>query len=162
MGPSMPSNLERMIQLAGEFFAAKNDPSQISVTDEVMDRLHQLHPATMTEQDDGSGPIAWMMVIPTTGALMKQFIAQKINEQELLDKTPLGGTYDAVYLCSALVLPEYRGKGIAKRLLDESIKSIRTDHPIASLFYWAFSAEGEKLAEHASSESGLPLFKRSK
>jgi GNAT superfamily N-acetyltransferase len=154
------SNLERMIQLADEFFAAKNDPDQISVTPEVMERLRQLHPATMGERGDGDEPVAWVLVIPTTNELMKRFIEKEINEKELLDATPIGGKYNAIYLCSALVLPEFRGKGIAKHLLCSAIAAIRKDHPIASLFYWAFSVEGEKLAAAASQESGIPLYKR--
>ncbi len=157
-----------MIELADEFFSAKSDPNQISVTAEVMERLRQLHPATMNEQDEGDGPVAWVLVIPTTEDLMKRFIAKEINEQELLEMTPLrqkdggqvGGTYDAVYLCSALVLPEFRGRGIARRLLCEAIAAIRKDHPVRHLFYWAFSSEGEKLAEAVSRETGLRAERR--
>lgn len=154
------SNLERMIQLADDFFSAKNDPNQISVTPEVMERLRQLHPATMGEHSDGDGPVAWVLVIPTTKEIMERFLAEEINEQELLDLTPVGGTYEAIYLCSALVLPEFRGAGIAKGLLCNAISAIRKEHPITALFYWAFSVEGEKLAEAASHESGIPLYKR--
>ncbi len=154
------SNLERMIRLAEEFFETKNDPTQISVTAEVMERLRRLHPATLTEQDDGEGPVAWILAIPTTNSLMNRFIAKQINEQELLDETPLHGTYEAVYLCSALVLPEHRGKGLAKKLTCQAIESIRMEHPIKYLFYWAFSIEGTKLAESISRKTGLPLLKR--
>lgn len=154
------SNLDRMIRLAEEFFATKNDPTQISVTTEVMERLRQLHPATLTEQNGGAGPIAWILIIPTTNDLMNRFIAKQINEQELLDETPQNGKYEAIYLCSALVLPEHRLKGLAKKLTCQAIESIRTDHPIKYLFYWAFSPEGTKLAESVSRETGLPLSKR--
>lgn len=154
------SNLERMIQLAEEFFATKNDPTQISVTEEVMVRLRRIHPATMSEQNEGNGPVAWILLIPTTQDLMEQFIAKQINEQELLVKTPLEGPYEAVYLCSALVLSECRGKGLAKELTSRAVKSIRAEHPIKSLFYWAFSPEGAKLASTVASDCGLPLFQR--
>ncbi|MDE3056886.1 MAG: GNAT family N-acetyltransferase [Bacteroidota bacterium] len=154
------TNLERMIRLANEFFSAKSDPNQVSVTQEVMEQLRRIHPATMREQDDGDGPVAWVLVIPTTEKLMKRFIAKEINEDELLKMTPLNGTYEAIYLCSALVLPEFRGRGIAKRLLCEAVKAIRQDHPIRYLFYWAFSSEGEKLAEAVSRETAVSLYKK--
>ena len=102
----MTSNLERMIRLAEEFFATKNDPAQISVNDEVMARVREIHPASLAEHDDGNGPVAWVLLIPTTSELMNRFIAKEITEKELLAKTPVRGTYDAIYLCSALVLPE--------------------------------------------------------
>ena len=156
----MEENLQRMIALAEEFFETKNDPNQISVTEEIMERLHEIHPATMTEKREAKGPIAWMLIIPTTQALMEEFIAKKINEQDLLSRTPIGGRYDAIYLCSALVLPEYRGKGLAKSLLSDAVRSIRVQHPIKSLFYWGFSVEGEKLAASVAREVNLPLVAR--
>jgi len=153
-------NLERMIKLADEFFETKKDPSQISVTEETMARLRQIHPGTMSEKEDAHGPIAWVLVIPTTKDIKEQFIAQEIGERELLDNTPMQAKYDALYLCSALVLPEYRGKGLAKRLTLEAIGSIRKDHPIQSLFYWAFSSEGKNLAASVAKEAGMPLYAR--
>jgi GNAT superfamily N-acetyltransferase len=149
-----------MIQLAGEFFETKSDPSQITVTRRTMRRLRKIHPSTLMEKTDKRGPIAWVAVIPTTSELMKQFIGKKIDEQTLLNKTPLGGTYDALYLCSALVLPEHRGKGLAKRLVTKAIKSIQEQHPINCLFYWAFSVAGKKLAAAVAKDFTLPLYKR--
>jgi hypothetical protein len=154
------NNLERMIQLAEEFFATKDDPSQISINRKVMLRLKRIHPSTMTEKSTSRGPIAWILIIPTTHKLMKQFITKKINERELFNKTPLRAKYDSIYLCSALVLPEYRGRGSAKRLMIKAIKSIQRGHPIQCLFYWAFSIEGKKLAASVAREFSLPLYKR--
>jgi GNAT superfamily N-acetyltransferase len=153
-------NLDRMIKLADEFFETKNDPAQISVTAENMKILWKIHPNTMTEKKDKNGPIAWVLLIPTTLDLMKKFITNKINERELLDNTPRRGKYEAIYLCSALVLPEHRGKGLAKRLISKSIKSIQKQHPIKYLFYWSFSAEGKKLAASVAKELDLPLHQR--
>jgi GNAT superfamily N-acetyltransferase len=160
MKTSPQNNLARMIHFAEEFFAAQNDPSQISINGNVMRRLKHIHPATMMEKTTRKGPVAWMLVIPTTRTLMEQFIAKKIDEKELYKKTPLHKTYDAVYLCSALVLPEYRGKGLAKRLMIQAIQSIQKDHPIHALFYWGFSREGKKLAASVARELSLPLYKR--
>jgi len=155
------SNLERMIQLADEVFAVKNDPSQLDVNEKVIKQLQSLHPATISEHDDGKGPVAWILVIPTTSFLMKDFLSKKITERELVDLTPLHDTkYDALYLCSALVLTEYRGKGIAKRLALEAIASIRKQHPLQTLFVWPFSKEGDALADTIAHLVGLPLLKR--
>ncbi len=156
----MPSNLDRMIQLAEEFFSTKNDPDQISVTPEVMERLRKIHPSTMTEQDDGDGPVAWILVIPTTHDLMEKFVSKKITERQLLEMTPLHGKFDAVYLCSALVLPEHRGKRLATRLTCEAVRAIRADHPITSLLYWAFSEDGTHVARAVAEILGIPLYTR--
>ncbi|MGB7623710.1 MAG: GNAT family N-acetyltransferase [Terriglobia bacterium] len=153
-------NLERMIKLAEQFFDTKHDPAQISVTPPVIERLKKIHPSTLTERKDRNGPFAWVLVIPTTRPLMERFVSKRITEQELLEETPLRGRYDALYLCSALVLPEYRGRGVARRLVSKAIKSIQKQHPIRYLFYWAFSREGERLATRIAEDFALPLRQR--
>jgi hypothetical protein len=155
-----PSNLDRMIHLADEFFDARNDPDQLSVDESVIGRLRAIHPASVTEQCDENGPIAWFIVIPTTHEIMYEFINKSINEKELLDRTPLNATYDALYLCSALVLPEHRNKGIARQTVSGAIAAISKDHPIATLFYWAWSVEGGRLATFLADERRLLLLKR--
>ena len=149
-----------MIQLAEETFDTRNDPAQISITQESAIRLRNIHPSTLTEKKDRNGPIAWVAVIPTTHEIMGKFITKKINEQELMGLTPPRGKYDALYLCSALVLPEHRRKGLAKRLMIKAIRSICRQHPIKHLFYWAFSAEGKGLAATVAREMKLPLHRR--
>lgn len=154
------SNLERMIKLAENVFAAKTDPDQLDVDQSVIERLQQIHPATIAEYDDGNGPVAWVIVIPTTLALMDQFLNGHISEKQLFDLTPLHISYEALYLCSALVLEEYRRKGITKRLVLDAIRAIREDHPLKALFVWPFSLEGDMGAEAIASMAALPLHKR--
>lgn len=156
------SNFERLIKLADEVFAVKSDPSQLDVNQEVLERLHQIHPATVSECDHGDGPVAWVLVIPTTIDLMNRFVKSEISEKELFELTPLNASYDAVYLCSALVLDEYRRKGITKQLCIGAIENIRTDHPLKATFVWAFSPEGDLAAETISGLAQLPLYKRDK
>lgn len=156
------SNFERMIQLADEVFAVKSDPSQLDVNQKVLERLHKIHPDTVSAFNDGNGPVAWVLLIPTTLGLMNQFLKNKISEKELFDQTPLNAPYEAVYLCSALVLEEYRRKGITKQLALKAIENIRHDHPLKAAFVWAFSPEGDLAAETISRLAGMPLYKREK
>jgi predicted GNAT family acetyltransferase len=154
------SNFERMIQLSDEVFSSRIDPDQLNVNETVMEHLQLIHTDTISEYDDGNGPVCWILCIPTTFELMTQFINQKISERELYELTPLNKKYEAIYLCSALLLEEFRGKGIAQELAITAIENIKMEHPIKALFLWAFSKEGEKLAEKVSRLTGLPLFKR--
>jgi len=154
------SNFERMIQLSDEVFSSRIDPDQLNVNENVMEHLQLIHPDTISEYDDGNGPVCWILCIPTTLALMTQFINKEISEKELYELTPLNTKYEAIYLCSALLLEEFRGKGIAQRLGVCAIENMKKDHPIKALFFWSFSKEGEKLAEKVSSLIGLPLYKR--
>jgi predicted GNAT family acetyltransferase len=154
------SNYERIIQLSDEVFSSRTDPDQLNVDEKVMERLELIHPNTLSEYDDGNGPVCWILCIPTTLDLMSKFIEQKISERELYELTPLNTKYEAIYLCSALLLEEFRGKGIAQKLAVQALENIKTDHPIKALFFWAFSKEGEKLAEKLSGLMGLPLYRR--
>jgi GNAT superfamily N-acetyltransferase len=154
------SNLDRMIRLADEVFAAKNDPAQFAVDEEVMDRLRSIHPRSLNQKENEDGPVAWVLVFPTTHELMQQFLRKDIGEKELLDRTPLHARYDALYLCSALVLPEFRRRGLARTLVLDAARAIMQDHPIDTLFVWSFTAEGNQLAGRIAGELSLPLFER--
>ena len=154
------SNYERMILLADEVFSSRTDPHQLNVNENVMEHLQLIHSDTISEYDDGNGPVCWILCIPTTLDLMNKFINKEISERELYELTPLNTKYEAIYLCSALLLEEFRRKGIAQRLGVSAIENIKIDHPIKSLFFWSFSKEGEKLAEKVSSLIGLPLYNR--
>jgi GNAT superfamily N-acetyltransferase len=154
------SNFERMIQLADEVFATKEDPNQLDINEDVLAHLRRIHPSTVSEYDDGRGPVAWVLVIPTTLELMNLFLKGSISEKELYEKTTLDSVYETVYLCSAMVLEEYRRKGLAKKLTLEAIVAIRKDHPITSLFVWTFSQEGLLCAEAIAMETELALYKK--
>ena len=149
-----------MIRLAEEFFDAKNDPEQIAVDEAVMERLQALDPASLAQEANEDGPIAWGLGIPTMEEIMHRFLAGSINERELLELTSAGRSYEAVYLCSALVLPEFRKKGMARKLTVNSIREILARHPVRTLFYWSFSEEGTRLAESVASAVNLPLLRR--
>ncbi len=154
------SNYERLVRLADEVFAVKNDPSQLNVDQDVIKRLLQIDPSTVSEYDDGNGPVAWVLVVPTTAEIMNRFIDGEISEKELYDLTPVGISYDAIYLCSALVLEEYRRKGITKQLALHAIQKIQSVHPIKALFVWPFTSEGNLAADTIAKLSNLPLYKR--
>ena len=93
---------------------------------------------------------------------MNRFINREINEKELFDLTPEDAAYDALYLCSALVLPEYRQQGITKTLAATAIEKIRARHPIKALFSWPFSREGVLASESIARLANLPLYERKK
>jgi GNAT superfamily N-acetyltransferase len=154
------TNFERMLQLAEDVFAVKNDPEQLDVNEDVLNRLRRIHPSTVSEFDNGSGPVAWVLLIPTTLDLMNRFLEHKISEKELFELTPLETKYEALYLCSAMVLEEYRRKGITKRLVLTAIENIRKEHPLKAMFVWSFSKEGDLGAEALAQLTGLPLHRR--
>ena len=154
------SNYQRLIKLAEEVFAVKSDPNQLDVSQEVIERLKKIHPSTVSEFNDENGPVAWLLVIPTTSDLMNRFLEKDITERELFELTPLNTACEALYLCSAMVLEEYRRKGIAKQLAIKAIDDIRKDHLLKCLFVWAFSKEGDQASVALAGLTELPLYKR--
>ncbi len=154
------NNFERMIQLADEVFASRQDINQLNINEEVLAHLRRIHPATVSEHDDGNGPVAWLLLIPTTIDLMNRFLDGRISERELYEMTPLDTAYEALYLCSAMVLEEYRRKGIMKELALNAFKALNKDHAFQSLFVWTFSDEGLLSAEAFAREVSLPLYHR--
>jgi len=155
-----PDNLTRLQNLAEETFRTRQDPDQLSVDEEVMGRLHALHPCTLTQENTPDGPIAWILVIPTTTMLMQEFVAGRISERKLFLRTQPGDRFTALYLCSALVLEEYRGKGLAKRLMIKAVEGIRAEYPIEALFSWEFTMAGKHLARAIARACGLPCHER--
>lgn len=158
--PKGRTNFERMLEMANEVFASRHDPNQLDVNEDVLAHLRELHPASVSAHEAEGGPVAWLLLIPTTHELMNQFLNGKITERELYEQTPLKGSYDALYLCSAMVLPEYRRKGLIRKLASASMEAICKDHPIQYLFVWTFSHEGRLAAEALALATHLPLFER--
>lgn len=158
----MPDNYHRMIDLVTEFFDTRNDPDQISVTEAERKKLWAIHPSTLSEMANEDGPIVWILMIPTTQVVMERFLAGDISEQQLLERTKPGDTYDAIYLCSASVLPEFQRKGLAKQVALDAVDVICSSHPIRSLFFWPFSNEGRKLALSIARARNLQLLERKK
>lgn len=154
------NNFERMIDLAENSFNHSKNNDQIVVNEITMKKLNAIHPNTLSEYEKGDGPLAWVIIIPTTKDLMHRFLKNDINERQLLENIVINDNYNVLYLCSAMVLEEYRNKGIAKKLSLDSINSMRKDHQIESLFVWPFSQNGQKLAENISKLSNLPLLKK--
>jgi hypothetical protein len=152
-------NYERMIQVIDEVFATCQDPDQLQVTGEQMQKLQAIHPATLTELANEEGPLIWVLLIPTSRQITEEFLEGKLTEKQLLEKTKVGDRYSSIYLCSATTLPEQRGKGETKKLCLKAIRSIMRDHPIDTLFVWPFSKEGEFLAESVANSCGLKLRK---
>ena len=157
----MPTHLQQMLQLVDEFFAVKNDPSQLDVTPIVMEQLNELHTATLSEEVIGDGPVCWILLIPSTQETMEKFLSGKISESDILKESMSakkeGRGFDSIYLCSAIVLPEFREKGIAKKITLDAITSMRKDFDIRTLYSWPFSEEGKKLSMLIGELSSLPV-----
>ena len=154
--PAKP-NYQRMLTLIDEVFATRNDHDQIQVTSQDVKKLQQIHPQCLNEVSDENGPLIWLLVIPTTAELMHRFLANQISEKQLLNNTPTGVSYNALYLCSVTTLPEASGKGKTFQLCMQNITEIRKTNPLEFLFVWPFTKAGEALAQKIAHASHLKL-----
>ena len=148
-----------MMEIIDATFSTRKDPDQLQVSKKDIDKLHQIHPACLSEFTYQGGPGIWILLIPTTQNVMNNFLEKRISERQILENTQPGETYSCLYLCSATTLPELRGKGLTKNLCLGSIAEIMKNHPINTLFVWAFTKEGEILADAIAKKTDLQLKK---
>ena len=154
------SNFMRMMQIIDEVFSTREDPDQLQVDESVIARLQELHPATLSEFNDGNGPAIWVLIIPTVKEMMEKFLKGEISEQELFNRTKPAMKFDCIYLCSATALRYSRHQGRTLKMTVDSINAIRKDFPIEALFVWPFSEEGKKLAASVGEVCGMEVFFR--
>ncbi|MBL0132806.1 MAG: hypothetical protein IPP79_01725 [Chitinophagaceae bacterium] len=153
------SNYERMIQLAESVFDTKSDPDQLDVDEKVIERLLRIHPSTVSEFDDGNGPVVWILVLPTTSVLMKLFLNKEISEKELFYTTPI----EAILMPSTYVplwfWKNTEEKGLARKMTLEAVENIRKEHPIKTYLFGHLVKKEMALAERVAQLAELPLLK---
>ncbi|MEK7600341.1 MAG: hypothetical protein AAB463_00050 [Patescibacteria group bacterium] len=151
---------QKMDVIAEEIFGTESDPNQIPITQESGEKLDNLTSHWIKYKLDERGdPIAWVVVIPTTRELAKQFVDGDITEKDLLNLTKAQSAYSALYLCAAITLPAHRRKGLALQLFKEAIESIsKTEDYI--LVAWPVRVGGAELAEMVAQKVGHEILIR--
>ena len=89
--------------------------------------------------------------------MMKLGLSNNNSTKQLLENTPSGVPYNALYLCSVTTLPEASGRGSTFELCMQTIDEIIKTHPLEFLFVWPFTKAGEALANKIANASGLKL-----
>lgn len=138
--------LDKMLNIAEQFFGTQSDPNQMPITKESFYKLQRLHPKTVVYRLKNEEPISWIVVVPTQIDLMNKFLQGEINERALLDLTKPQVEYEALYLCAAFTIPEHRRNGYVVEMFKEVIADIPHKQEV-KLFAWPFSEEGRKLIE---------------
>jgi hypothetical protein len=139
--------IDETIRIAENFYGTAEDPNQIPIKRESYYKFQKLSPKTILYTLNGNGdPISWTMVLPTSKALMERFLEGAISERELLDLSQPAEKYEAIYLCSAFTIPEYRNKGHAMELLRESINAIPKVDDV-EYFAWPITEEGRRMTK---------------
>jgi ribosomal protein S18 acetylase RimI-like enzyme len=158
----MSPNEARMYELIDDVFDTQNDSTQLRFSESDIEKLNSLSPHTLQEASNEDGPFAWISVFPTSLELMNQFLSEQINERQLFDLTNKEDKNDVVYLCSAIVLPEFRNQGLALKLTIQAVEALQLSYPIRVALVWPFSDSGLRLAEKAAEACGLTLQARTR
>jgi GNAT superfamily N-acetyltransferase len=153
---------QKVLKVTEEFYGTNSDPDQISVTKESADKILSIHPNAISYTFNEKGePVAWVVVIPTSIETMNRFLHKQISESELLNIATQERKFEALYACSVFVIPEYRRKGYASALTEETIKKISPTVRLP-VYTWIYSEEGKKLAESLSTKEHAEWVDRDK
>lgn len=150
----------KMEYIAESLFGTQNDPEQILINEEANRKLRGIHQDTILWREDGNGnPISWIVVVPTSIPIMEKFLKREISEQKLFDIATEEKKFDALYLCSAITIPEYRKRGLAMELMLEAIEKFapKKEQP---LFSWPYSPEGDSLIRKLEEKLGRKILLR--
>ncbi len=142
-----------------DYFGTEQDPQQIRTSPENRDWLYNNMPYSVNVIRDHTEIVGFSFILPCTNRMMEQFLSLEIDEATLFEEIKGMSRLsppEAIYLCSAVLKEEYRGRGLATLAFVKSISQIKGDSdPI--LFYWKFSDEGERLAKRVARQMGLEL-----
>ena len=156
------NNIDKSMEISEKFFQTEFDPDQIPVNNDSERKLLSIHKHTIIFKNEKGGDlVAWVVIIPTSISTMNKFLNKKITEKELLEMAVKEKNFDALYLCSIFVIPEYRRKGYAKKLIIEAIEKLQSNRN-APLYCWVYSEEGEKLISNLSETLNRPILKLKK
>jgi len=143
---------------AERMYGTSADPDQIPINDESYRKITAISPDALLCLEDAQGSLlSWSVCLPTTRELADLFCEGTITEKELFERTPVGITYDALYLCSIITLPEYQRRGYASTLLREGIA--RFPEANTYLCVWAWSKGGRALVRFAK-KNGYVIYAR--
>lgn len=149
--------LDKMLNIAEQFFGSADDSDQMPITEESFYKLQKLHPKTVIYKLENGEPVSWVVVLPTQVDLMDRFLKGEINERELLDLSKPQEIYEALYFCVAFTVPRHRRKGHALEMFKEAIESIPHTENV-KLFAWLFSKEGGHLIRKLGLDLGKKIY----
>ncbi len=155
------ANYQRLLELADQLFNTKSDPEQLDVNELVIATLQAISPALVHEHQIEHEAVAWITLIPSNKSLTEAFIQGALTEKNYFEKSVELAHFDTIYLCSAIVLEEFRHQGIVSQHCKKAIEQMRSKHPIVQLAAWPFTAEGLSCAKAIAHLVGLPLILKS-
>ena len=146
-------------KLSESYFKTKGDKEQFIVSDDkdiwIFNNLQEA--LNVIKYQDKV--IGFVFFLPCSKKLMKEFISNKINEEELFEKIKSSPrSFETIYLCAAFIKAEFRKKGLVLEASLKLINQIIKQHKVKPvLFYWPYSEEGRKLALKIIEQTNLKV-----
>ena len=143
---------QKMDAISEQVFGTVKDPGQIPINEESGKKLDALTPFWREYRlDDKGEPIAWAIVLPTTKELAHMFVDGKITEKQLLEITTPQDVYSAIYLCAVVTVPEYRRRGLGRKLFKAAVDKIEKTQDYI-LFAWPVGEGGLELVRKVAKD----------
>jgi hypothetical protein len=155
---------EKLKAMLEAFYNTQNDPDQIQIRPSSTGKnwISTRIPECAVIIKSGDELVGSTLVLPCTQAWMQDFITGRINEAQLAEKIRESDltyeTMETIYSCSAFIVPEHRGKGLAAQALIHSIRNITTRK--IPIFYWEYSTIGKIITEKYAAHLGVELYVR--
>lgn len=139
---------------AERFFHTDKDLEQLPGEEITYEFLTKKFPNSANIIRQGKKIVGHTFVLPCSKKLMRQFLNGKITERQLFYCIREEITYqnfETIYLCSALLLPEHRGQGLAAQSMADQVKKISSMRKgKTEIFAWPQTLEGKKMAQNVA------------
>jgi len=147
-----------------EYFETEEDPAQFQPTKENILWVRKNIPDCFNAIKYKGVLIGYSFIIPCSRKLMELFLLKKLTENRLFQEVKKSAdhrNFETIYMCGAVVKPEFRRRGLASAALIKSIRKITGTRRLKpTLFYWEYSRQGGKLASYVAKILGFRLKKR--
>jgi predicted GNAT family acetyltransferase len=141
--PSL-AEIEETNKIAARLFGTDLDETQAQPTLENALALISLEKENFICLKEDNKIIGWSVVLPTSRAEMTRFLNRGINEKELFSIAVTQKSFEALYLMAVIVLPEFRGQGVAQSLMKSQITHFREKYSINDFYSLILTREGQK------------------
>jgi hypothetical protein len=134
-----------MCDLAVKLFGTDEDPTQADPNLENSKALISVDPHSYVYAEEDGHTMGWSCVLPTSKRNMELFLSGKITEKQLFEYSMANHSFEELYLIAAIVLPEYRKKGLASCMMESQILYFKKAHGISDLYAFTLTEDGKGL-----------------
>lgn len=150
---STEKDLEKICEIAENVFGTAEDPDQVDANLENSLKLRSVDSHSILVEKEGDTLVGWAVAMPSSLENMRAFLNEDISERSLFDLSVETVKHEALYLMAVIVLPEFRRRGVGKRVITKQLDYFLEKYPsISQVYAWPWSEGGEALIQSLSGE----------